>query len=112
MRVDVVGIGSTGVIPYPILGSSGRKTYQYVHIGFNEESLKAIATATEGVYYNASDTSGLKRVFDAFDKLERSKVTSVGYVKYRELFLYPLGLAVLSLCLNAFWRLGPGRVMP
>lgn len=112
MRVDVVGIGSTGVVPYPVLGSSGRKTYQYVHIGFNEDSLKAIATATDGVYYNATDTSGLERVFDAIDRLERSKVTSAGYVRYRELFLYPLALAVLSLCIHAGWRLGPGRVLP
>jgi len=112
MRVDVVGIGSTGLVPYPVVGPGGHTTYQYVHIGFNEDSLKAIATATEGVYFNATDTSGLEKVFDAIDRLERSKVKSVGYVRYRELFLYPLGLAVLCLLLQAAWQIGPGRVLP
>lgn len=112
IRVDVVGIGSTGVVPYPILDERGNKTYQFVHIGFNEEALNAIAKATDGVYYNASNTKGLEKVFDAIDMLERSKITSSAYVRYRDYFLVPLGLALLLLCLHAGWRLGPGRTLP
>lgn len=112
IRVDVVGIGSSGVVPYPILGQNGRKTYQFVHIGFNEPVLKAIAKDTDGVYYNASDSGGLQKVFDAIDRLERSKISSPTYVKYRELFMAPLALAFLLLCLETLWRLGPGRRLP
>jgi Ca-activated chloride channel family protein len=112
IRVDVVGIGSTGVVPYPILDQSGRKSYQFVHIGFNEPALKAIAQTTDGVYYNASDTSGLQRVFDAIDHLERSKIASPTYVRYRELFVIPLGLAFLLLSAEALWRMAPGRRLP
>lgn len=112
MRVDVVGIGSKGVVPYPVIGERGRKTYQFVHIGFNEDSLKDIAQTTEGVYFNATDTSGLERVFDAIDRLERSRIVSTGYVRYREFFLFPLGFSVLCLLAQTFWRVGPGRVLP
>ena len=80
IRVDVVGIGSTGVVPYPVVDASGGRSYQYVHIGFNESALQAIAHTTDGVYYNATDSKGLERVFGAIDRLERSKVSSMAYV--------------------------------
>jgi Ca-activated chloride channel family protein len=112
IRVDAVGIGSTGVVPYPVMDEHGRKAYQFVHIGFNEAALQAIAKATDGVYYNASDARGLEKVFDAIDVLERSKITSTAYVRYKDYFLYPLGIALLLLALEALWRMGPGRTLP
>jgi Ca-activated chloride channel family protein len=112
MRVDVVGIGSSGVVPYPVVGEDGRKAYQYVRIGFNEESLGAIAKETDGVYYNATDAHGLERVFEAIDKLERSRTESKGFVSFSELFLYPLGLALLCLVGHSLWVSGPGRSLP
>ena len=112
IRIDVVGIGSTGVVPYPVMDANGNRTYQYVHIGFNEASLQALSKATDGVYYNATDTQGLARVFDAIDKLERSKVSSTAFVRYRDYFLWPTGLALILLLTEGFWRFGPGRVLP
>ncbi len=112
IKVDVVGIGSNGVVPYPIIGPDGEKTYQYVRIGFNENTLKDIAKVTDGLYYNATDAHGLERVFDAINRLEKSKVVSKGYVQYRDYFLWPLGFALLCLVLHTLWRTGPGRVLP
>ncbi len=112
MRVDVVGIGSNGIIPYPVQSGTGGKVYQYVRIGFNEKTLKSIASATKGVYYNATDATGLKKIFEAINRLEKSKVVSRGYVRYTDYFLLPLGLALLCLVLETLWRTGPGRVLP
>jgi Ca-activated chloride channel family protein len=112
MRVDVVGIGSTGVVPYPVVDASGGRSYQYVHIGFNESALQAIARTTDGVYYNATDSKGLERVFGAIDRLERSKVNSMAYVRYRDFFLWPLGWALLCLTAESLWRRGAGRTLP
>ena len=44
--------------------------------------------------------------------LERSKVSSTAYVRYRDYFLWPVGIALLCLCVESFWRHGPGRVLP
>jgi Ca-activated chloride channel family protein len=112
IRVDVVGIGSTGVVPYPVVDASGGRSYQYVHIGFNEATLRAIARTTDGVYYNATDSKGLERVFGAIDRLERSKVSSMAYVRYRDFFLWPLGWAFLCMTVASLWRLGAGRALP
>jgi len=112
IRVYTVGIGREGVVPYPTVDAAGHKGYQYVRIGYNAKNLEAIASSTKGVYYNASDAKGLQRVFDEIDRLERTKVTTTGYVHYRELFLWPLGLGLLLLGLEALWRAGPGRTLP
>lgn len=112
IRVHVAGIGSEGTVPYPVPEANGRVTYQFVKIGFNEESLKSIASATGGLYYNATDAAGLERVFDAIDRLERTKVTATGYVRREELFLFPLGACCVALCLLLLWRAGPGRATP
>ncbi len=112
VKVYAVGIGGKGVVPYPVYGDNGRKTYQFVHIGYGEETLKAIAGATDGVYYNATDAQGLTKVFADIDRLERTKITAAGYVRHRELFLFPLGAGLLLLCLEAAWRSGPGRSLP
>jgi Ca-activated chloride channel family protein len=111
IRVDVVGIGSTGVVPYPVVDASGGRSYQYVHIGFNETALQAIAHTTDGVYYNATDSKGLERVFGAIDRLERSKVSSMAYVRHRDFFLWPVGLALLCLTAESLWRRSAGRVL-
>ena len=112
IKVYAVGIGSKGLVPYPVYDENGRKTYQMVHIGFGEETLKAIAKATDGVYYNATDAQGLTRVFADIDRLERTKIESQGYVRYRELFLWPLAICVVLFSLEALWRSGPGRTLP
>jgi len=112
VRVHVVGIGSTGPVPYPIPGPGGKVSYQFVQIGFNEEVLRSIAARADGVYYNATDAEGLQRVFAAIDELERSKVVSEGYVTRRELFPLPLGGGVLLLTLLFLWRYGAGRSLP
>jgi Ca-activated chloride channel family protein len=112
IKVYAVGIGSKGLVPYPIYGEGGTKSYQMVHIGFGEETLRAIAKATDGVYYNATDARGLTQVFADIDRLEKTKVESQGYVRYRELFLWPLAMGVALLSMEALWRSGPGRTLP
>jgi len=112
IRVYAVGIGREGVVPYPVVDQNGRKSYQFVRIGYNAQSLEDIATATQGVYFNASDAEGLEKALGEIDRLERTKITSTGYVHYRELFLWPLGLGLLLLGLEGLWRAGPGRALP
>lgn len=112
IRVYAVGIGSSGVVPYPVIGESGKKSYQYVRIGFNEEALKALAKSTDGVYFNASDGRALEKVFEAIDRLERTKTQSSGYVAYEELFLYPAGGALFCLVAYALWEMTLGRCLP
>ena len=53
---------------------------------------------TGATYFHARDTEGLTKVYADIDKLEKSKVESVVYTEYQELYQWPalIGLALLA----------------
>jgi Ca-activated chloride channel family protein len=112
IKVYTVGIGTKGLVPYPMIDQGGHKSYQLVKMGFNEESLKQIAEKTGGSYYSASDKKTLEKVFAEIDRLEKSKVESPQYIVRKELFLYPLGLALLLISLAWAWEMSKGARLP
>ena len=66
--------------------------------GVDEETLRAIATRSGGLYRAAGDVQSLRSVYEEIDRMEKSDVESVRYVDYRELFP---GFALLGLALVA-----------
>jgi Ca-activated chloride channel family protein len=62
----------------------------------DETLLKRLAEITDGKYFRASDADGLKDVYAAIDRLERTQTDAVVYLDYREWFP-PLALAGLAL---------------
>jgi len=112
IKVYTVGIGTKGLVPYPMIDQSGMKSYQLVKMGFNEESLRQIAEKTGGSYYSATDRKTLENVFAEIDRLEKSKVESPQYIVRKELFLYPLALALLLVSLAWIWEMKPGARLP
>lgn len=73
----------------------------------NDESLKAIATMTGGIYQRADSADALREVYDEIGRLETSDVESLRYLDYKERFLpfalAALALLVMELLLNATW---------
>ena len=65
----------------------------------DENTLTAIAEATGGQYFRASDREGLEEIYALLDQLEPIEYEDEDYVPKRMLFYYPLmlafGLAVL-----------------
>ncbi len=70
MRVYTVGMGRTGQIPVP--GPDGEIVF--VESDLNEDGLRQIAEAADGLYFRAEDTDGLRRTYAQIDALERSPV--------------------------------------
>lgn len=99
IRIYTIGAGSTGMIPYPQY-IFGRKVYQYAPSDLDENLLREIARVSGGQYFRATDTESLEKIYDEIDKLEKTKIEQVGYVEYKELFGYPLVLALLILALE------------
>jgi Mg-chelatase subunit ChlD len=64
----------------------------------DEETLKTMASTTEGAYFNAANREALSRIYQRLDELETHKVETTSYRPKRDLFHWPLGvLVVLSL---------------
>lgn len=104
IKVYSVGIGTKGLVPYPIVDQNGQKSYQFVKIGFNEDSLQKIAKETNGKYFCASDKDALEKVFKEIDLLEKSKIESPTYVIKKEFFIYPLSVAIILISFLFIWE--------
>ncbi len=52
----------------------------------DEGTLKAIAKETGGIYRRATDEKSLLAVYEEIDRLEKSKIESLRYLDYQELF--------------------------
>lgn len=66
----------------------------------DEETLKKIAGITGGKYFRATDTDRLEEIYSIIDKLERSKIESKRFERYRELAAFPMGAAAIFLLLE------------
>jgi Ca-activated chloride channel family protein len=80
--------------------------------GLDEETLKAIATATDAKYFRANSAQDLEQIYATIDELEPSPAEVDEIVQHEELFHYPLlpgGLLLaLQMLLSATWlRRGP-----
>ena len=56
-----------------------------------------VAKSTGGRYYRARDAAALERIYEEINQLEREPVRTRSYVRYTELFRWPLSIAALTL---------------
>lgn len=106
IKVYTIGMGRPGPVPVPVDGFFGRRTVMR-ESDLDEETLRAIAEATDGRYYRATDAQGLAAIYQEIDALERSDVEVRSWARYRELaalFLWPaLALLLADAVLRATW---------
>jgi Ca-activated chloride channel family protein len=99
IKVYTVIAGTKGLAPIPVQGNDGREYLRRVYVDIDEDTMKRIAEATGGRYFHARDAEGLAGVYAEIDKLERSEITEVRYLQYREHYpaLVEAGLGLLLL---------------
>lgn len=99
IKIHTIGVGKEGKVPYPVDDVLFGKRYQYVPTNLDEETLREIARISGGRYYRAQNTEALARIYGEIDKLERTEISSVERVDYREAstrFLLPVVLLLLA----------------
>lgn len=74
IKVYTVGVGETG--------------------DFDALSLKQIADATKGKFYQATSKDELQKIYQEIDSLEKSKIQTDQLVKKTYLYQYPLDIAI------------------
>jgi Ca-activated chloride channel family protein len=102
IKVYTVGVGTTGVVPVPVLAEDrfGRQVVQrqMMKVEVDEPLLQAVAERTGGQFYRATDRDSLARIFDTIDRLEKTELKTKRYVRYQESF-QPFAWAGLALLL-------------
>jgi len=95
IKVYAIGAGTDGYAPIPVQDAFGRTRVVEMQVEIDEGTLKKIADATGGQYFRAQDAGSLKGVYEEIDQLERTEVAETRFVKHNELFVYPVGFALL-----------------
>jgi len=109
IKIYGIGVGTEGMAPVPVGRGLFGLRYEMQKVEIDDALLTDISTASGGRYFRARDPAALTAITEQINALERSPVRSRTYVRYSELFRWPLGamlvLLVAELVLMS-WR-GP-----
>ena len=95
IRVYTIGVGSTGMAPYPVNTAYGIQ-YRSMKVEIDEEVLREVAVLTDGKYFRATNNRKLKEIYEEIDQLEKSRIDVKEISRREEEFM---GFALLGLLL-------------
>lgn len=97
IKVYTIAVGRPGNAMYPVDDPIFGQRYAYLPTEIDEETLKAIAERTDGVFYRARSEDELKGIYEEIDQLEKTEIQVNEFVNYSELFPFfmLLGFALL-----------------
>jgi Ca-activated chloride channel family protein len=96
IRIYGIGVGTEGMAPVPVGRGLFGLRYEMQKVEIDDALLTDISTSTGGRYFRARDPAALQAITEQINQLERTPVRSRTYVRYSELFRWPLG-AMLAL---------------
>jgi Ca-activated chloride channel homolog len=101
VKVYTIGAGTTGVAPIRIPREDGSSELAQIEVSIDEALLRKIADRTHGQYFRATDHTGLDKIYEAIDKLERTTLEDQQFTEYRQ-FYGRFVAAALLLVIAAF----------
>lgn len=101
IRVYTVGVGTTGMAPYPVQTPFGVQ-YQSIPAEIDEALLQKIADETGGKYFRATDNRTLKDIYAEIDRLEKTKIEVTQFRRHREEFYQAAMFAGFFLLIEVF----------
>jgi Ca-activated chloride channel family protein len=96
--VYTIAAGQDGVAPMPVFDSSGHRLgYRNVESDVDEPTLRAIAAATGGRYFRATDSSTIDAAFAAIDRERKIEFDAAANRNVQELYAWATwpGLAMV-----------------
>jgi Ca-activated chloride channel family protein len=113
IKVYPVGVGSNGLVDFPVSDPIFGTRYQKVLIEMDMETLNKIASVTgTNQAALATSTQQLKAILDNIDKLEKSRYKIRYYYDYKEIFPFFLWLALCLMLIELTLKLALVRIMP
>lgn len=104
IRIYTIGVGTEGMAPVPVGRGVFGLRYEVRPVRIDEDLLTEIAKNSGGQYFRARDATALASIYDQIDRLERSAVDAVAFVRYTERFRWPLLIALFALLLEVRLR--------
>lgn len=105
VKVYTIGVGSIGRALSPTnRNRDGSYNYGLFKVEIDEALLKDISRRTGGRYFRAKDAASLTEIYRIIDQLEKTEIEVTTYKRYKDMYRYPLGLALLLLVLHILLR--------
>ncbi len=102
VKVYTIGVGVRGKAPIPVRDEKGRMHVVMAEVDVDEKTLQAVASETGGLFYRATDTDSLQKIYEQINRYETSAQSVQKYEHVDELYKWPqypllafLGLGVL-----------------
>lgn len=111
IRVYTIGVGTTGTARYP-MNYGGVTQYVNLPVEIDENTLRAIASATDGDFYRAKNNKELNQIYQEIDKLEKTKLNVKQFSRRYEAYQPFAIVAVLALLLEILLRITVFRRIP
>lgn len=97
IRIYTIGVGSEGMAPVPVGRGVFGLRYENRPVEIDDALLQYVADVSGGRYFRARDGLALQRICEQIDQLEKSPIRARRYVRYQELYRWPLGIALAAL---------------
>jgi len=101
VKIYSIGAGKPGGGVYPVDDPFFGTRYVQLQEDLDEDTLRAIADATDGLYFRAQSPQAMKEIYERINRLEKTEIKVKEYVDYTDLYLYIL-LAGAALCAREF----------
>lgn len=97
VKIYTIGVGVRGMAPIPVRDEAGNMHLVMDKVDVDEKTLQAVAAATGGTFYRATDTDSLEKIYDQINRLEKTAQTVQKFEHYDELYSWALIPAVALL---------------
>jgi Ca-activated chloride channel family protein len=97
VKIYTIGVGSRGKAPFLVNDPIFGQRYVYQRVSIDEETLKAIAEKTGGLYFRAENLEGLQEIYDTIDRLEKTEAKVDIFADYSEIYPWLLVPAMVLL---------------
>jgi Ca-activated chloride channel family protein len=84
VKVYCIGVGSTGLVRYPVGDPRSPVRYVQVEIDLDMEILNEIASTTDGRAFRATDEQSLRTIYEEIDRLEPTTFKVSQHTVYAE----------------------------
>jgi len=90
VKVYTIGVGVRGKAPIPVRDEAGKIHVIMANVDIDEKTLQAVASETGGVFYRATDTDSLQKIYEQINRYETSAQAVQKFEHVEELYRWPL----------------------
>jgi|SRR5579864_4356144 Ca-activated chloride channel homolog len=90
VKVYTIGVGVRGKAPIPVRDEAGRIHVILANVDVDEKTLQAMASETGGLFYRATDTDSLRKIYEQINRYETSAQTVQKFEHVDELYRWAL----------------------